>query len=77
VACSPIRDAAGAAADPQTLESGIVQAIEHRAIEDFRSLGLPFLLDGERPPLRRPPPGLGEHQDEVLEEVGLTARQEA
>jgi formyl-CoA transferase/CoA:oxalate CoA-transferase len=77
VPCSPIRDAAGAAADPQTLASGMVQALDHPAIDGFRSLGLPFLLDGERPPLRRPPPGLGEHQAEVLEELGLTARQEA
>jgi formyl-CoA transferase/CoA:oxalate CoA-transferase len=77
VACSPIRDAAGAAADPQTLASGMVQAIDHPAVEGFRSVGLPLLLDGERPPLRRPPPGLGQHQDEVLEELGLTARQEA
>jgi formyl-CoA transferase/CoA:oxalate CoA-transferase len=77
VPCSPIRDAAGAAQDPQTLASGMVQALDHPAIDGFRSLGLPFLLDGERPPLRRPPPGLGEHQAEVLEEVGLTARQEA
>jgi crotonobetainyl-CoA:carnitine CoA-transferase CaiB-like acyl-CoA transferase len=77
VACSPIRDAAAAAADPQTLASGIVQSAEHPGIDGFLSLGLPFLLDGERPPLRRPPPGLGEHQAEVLEELGLTARQEA
>jgi crotonobetainyl-CoA:carnitine CoA-transferase CaiB-like acyl-CoA transferase len=77
VACSPIRDAAGAAADAQTLASGIVQALDHPAVGGFRSVGLPLLLDGERPPLRRPPPGLGEHQAEVLEELGLTARQEA
>ena len=77
VACSPIRDAAGAAADPQTLASGMVQAIDHQTVRGYRSVGLPFLLDGERPALRRPPPGLGEHQVEVLEELGLTARQEA
>jgi formyl-CoA transferase/CoA:oxalate CoA-transferase len=77
VACSPIRDAPGAAADPQTLAAGIVQALDHPAVDEFRSVGLPLLLDGERPPLRRPPPGLGEHQAEVLEELGLTARQEA
>jgi crotonobetainyl-CoA:carnitine CoA-transferase CaiB-like acyl-CoA transferase len=77
VPCGPIRDAAGAAADPQTLASGMVQVLEHPSIEGFRSLGLPLLLDGERPPLRRPPPGLGQHQAEVLAELGLTARQEA
>lgn len=72
VPCSPIRDAAGAAGDEQTAAIGMVQALEHPAIQGFRSLGLPFLLDGERPPLRRPPPGLGEHQAEVLDELGLT-----
>jgi len=44
--------------------------------DDTRQWGPPF-WDGERPPLRRPPPGLGEHQAEVLQELGLTARQEA
>jgi crotonobetainyl-CoA:carnitine CoA-transferase CaiB-like acyl-CoA transferase len=77
VPCSPIRDAAGAADDPQTQALGIVQRLDHPAIADYRSVGLPLLLDGERPPLRRPPPGLGEHQAEVLEELGLAARQEA
>jgi formyl-CoA transferase/CoA:oxalate CoA-transferase len=73
VPCSPIHDAADAAADPQTLALGIVQELEHPAIEGFRSLGLPFVMDGERPPLRRRPPGRGEHQAEVLAELGLAA----
>lgn len=30
----------------------------------------PIRLDGGRPPLRRPPPLLGEHTDEVLSELG-------
>jgi crotonobetainyl-CoA:carnitine CoA-transferase CaiB-like acyl-CoA transferase len=77
VPCSPIRDAAAAAGDPQTAALGIVQELDHPRIPGFRSLGLPFLLDGRRPPLRRPPPALGQHQAEVLEELGLTARQEA
>ena len=50
---------------------------DHPAIDGFRSLGLPFVVDGQRPPLRRVPPALGEHQAEVLDELGLTARQEA
>jgi crotonobetainyl-CoA:carnitine CoA-transferase CaiB-like acyl-CoA transferase len=75
VPCSPIRDAAGAASEPHTGALGIVQEAAHPAIEGFRSVALPFLIDGERSPLRRPPPGLGEHQAEVLEELGI--RQEA
>jgi crotonobetainyl-CoA:carnitine CoA-transferase CaiB-like acyl-CoA transferase len=77
VPCSPIRDAAAAAHDPHLAALGMVQELDHPAIEGFRSVGLPFLIDGERPPLRRWPPGLGEHQAEVLHELGLTTRQEA
>src|SRR3546814_5286677 len=33
----------------------------------------PIRLDGERLPINRPPPRLGEHTDEVLALVGLTA----
>jgi crotonobetainyl-CoA:carnitine CoA-transferase CaiB-like acyl-CoA transferase len=28
-------------------------------------LASPVLVDGERPPIRRPPPTLGEHSEEV------------
>ncbi len=71
VPCSPIRDTAAAAGDPQTEALGIVQAVAHPAIADLRSVGLPFTIDGERPALRRPPPGLGEHDAEVRRELDL------
>jgi len=35
------------------------------------SVGLPFLLGGDRPPLRRHPPMHGEHTREVLAELGF------
>ncbi len=31
---------------------------------------LPLTLDGQRPPLRRAPPSIGEHSDELLHELG-------
>jgi crotonobetainyl-CoA:carnitine CoA-transferase CaiB-like acyl-CoA transferase len=33
--------------------------------------GAPFHYDGERPPLVRPAPTLGEHTEEVLAELGI------
>ncbi|HKF79068.1 MAG TPA: CoA transferase [Candidatus Dormibacteraeota bacterium] len=77
VPSSPIRDAAGAAGDPQTLALGIVQEADHPLVRDFRSVGLPFLVDGHRQPLRRRPPGLGEHDRDVLAELGLATPEEA
>jgi crotonobetainyl-CoA:carnitine CoA-transferase CaiB-like acyl-CoA transferase len=69
VPCAPVRDTAAAAEHPQTAALGMVQSIAHPSIAGFRSLGLPFLIDGRRPPLRRSPPELGQHQREVLEEL--------
>jgi crotonobetainyl-CoA:carnitine CoA-transferase CaiB-like acyl-CoA transferase len=35
-------------------------------------LGFPFAVDGQRPPVRRPAPRLGEHTREVLLELGIS-----
>lgn len=41
----------------QLEEVGLVQSLAHPSIGvDFKSVGLPLLLNGERPPLRRVPP---------------------
>jgi crotonobetainyl-CoA:carnitine CoA-transferase CaiB-like acyl-CoA transferase len=36
-------------------------------------LTTPLRIDGQVPPLRMPAPELGEHTDEVLTELGITA----
>ncbi len=69
VPASPISSAAEVAADPQALALGIFQSAPHRTIPGFLSVGLPVLLDGVRPPLRRCPPVRGEHTAEVLAEL--------
>ncbi len=71
VPASPIRSADEVAADPQALALGIFQTVTHPAIPRLMSVGLPFLLGGDRPPLRRHPPAHGEHTREVLTELGL------
>lgn len=70
VPCAVIRNAAEVTVDQQTRALEILQAAVHPDIPDFRSVGMPFVIDGERPPLRRVPPALGEHTQEVLRELG-------
>ena len=70
VPCSPIRDAVQVVADEQAAALGIFQAADHPRIPGYRSVAMPFLMGGSRPPLRRLPPGLGEHNREVLRELG-------
>jgi crotonobetainyl-CoA:carnitine CoA-transferase CaiB-like acyl-CoA transferase len=41
----------------------------------MRTVGIPLKLDGTPGTLRLPPPLLGEHTTEVLEEIGFTADQ--
>jgi crotonobetainyl-CoA:carnitine CoA-transferase CaiB-like acyl-CoA transferase len=71
VPASPIRSTAEVASDPQAKALGIYQTVPHPTVAEFISVGLPLLLDGERPPLRRRPPGKGEHTREVLTELGF------
>lgn len=72
VPCAPILDVAQVAELPQTLESGVLQEAAHARIPGYRALGVPFELDGVRPPARRAPPLVGEHTAEVLAEIGYT-----
>jgi crotonobetainyl-CoA:carnitine CoA-transferase CaiB-like acyl-CoA transferase len=62
VPCAPIHGLAEVLAQPQTDALGIVQRLPG---EDLELVALPLSFDGERPAIRRAPPGLGEHDDEV------------
>jgi len=65
VPCAPVHDLAEAVADEQVRALGIVQSapdLDDNA--DF--VTLPVSFDGVRPPIRRRPPRLGEHNEEVF-----------
>jgi crotonobetainyl-CoA:carnitine CoA-transferase CaiB-like acyl-CoA transferase len=58
-------------ADPQ-LQDCEYWAIQHRLyVEDHFTPQPPYRYDGERPPVTRPAPVLGEHTEEVLAELGI------
>ena len=57
--------------DPQLQDCGF-WALQFRAyIDDHFTPQAPFRFDGERPPVVRPAPTIGEHTDEVLAELGI------
>jgi len=70
VPCSQILTIDRVVAEPQTEASGMLIAAEHPRLPDYRSVGLPITWDGERPPVRRVSPLVGEHTAEILGWLG-------
>ena len=55
-------------ADPQVLARQMVAEMDHPAAGRVKVPHAAGLIDGEKPPLRRPPPTLGQHTAELLKE---------
>ncbi len=67
VPCGPVNTLADVFKDGHVLGSGILQDVEHPTAGLLQMLASPVLVDGERLPIRRPPPTLGQHTDEVAD----------
>jgi succinate---hydroxymethylglutarate CoA-transferase len=74
VPCGRINSVAEALADEQTAARQMIETVPHPTIGDLRLTGIPYKFSGTPAAVRRPPPLLGEHTEEILrEEVGLDA----
>ncbi len=74
VPCGPINTVAEALTDPHTLARGMVAIVKHPAVGDLKMVGIPFSMNGTPAAIRRAPPLLGQHTEEVLSaELGLSA----
>jgi formyl-CoA transferase len=65
----PINDYAQVLADPHTLARGMLQEVDHPVAGRIRAIGSALGHAGAEDGIRRPPPLLGEHNDEVLGEI--------
>jgi crotonobetainyl-CoA:carnitine CoA-transferase CaiB-like acyl-CoA transferase len=74
VPCGRINSVAEALADPQTTARGMIETAEHPTVGALKMLGIPFKFSETPATVRRPPPTLGQHSEEILaSELGMEA----
>lgn len=61
--------------DPQLRHLDVLHELEHPRHGKLRSIRRPVRIDGQRGQKVRPPPDLGEHTDEVLNEFGFAGQE--
>lgn len=70
VPAAPVNTVPEAVADDHVAAVGLVSEVAHPD-GPIRLVGAPLRVDGQRPGIRRAPPRLGEHNDEILRGLGL------
>jgi succinate--hydroxymethylglutarate CoA-transferase len=74
IPCGRINTVARALDDPHTAAREMVETVEHPEAGALRMLGIPFKFTGTPASVRRAPPLLGEHSEEILgRELGMHA----
>jgi crotonobetainyl-CoA:carnitine CoA-transferase CaiB-like acyl-CoA transferase len=72
VPAAPVHDLSEVVDNEQTQALGILQPIEHPRISELQLIASPISLDHQRIDHARRPPDLGEHSQEILQEIGYS-----
>jgi succinate---hydroxymethylglutarate CoA-transferase len=73
IPCGRINSVAQALSAPHTVARDMVQTVRHPTAGEVKVLGMPFRFSDTPPSIRRAPPMLGQHTEQVLgDELGLS-----
>ena len=73
IPCGRINSVAQALNDPHTAAREMVRVVKHPTAGELKLLGIPFRFSATPASVRRPPPTLGQHTEQVLrDELGLS-----
>jgi formyl-CoA transferase len=72
IPCAPVNTVSEYTDDPTLFMAGVLDKIAVLGLGDVVWPGPAFRLEGERPK-RRPAPRIGEHSDEILGSLGMSA----
>ena len=70
--CAKVNDYADVAKDPQVIHNNIIQEIEHPKAGKIKVIAAPISFSGTPVSIRRVPPTLGQHNEEILAELGYS-----
>ncbi|HMP42221.1 MAG TPA: CoA transferase [Roseiflexaceae bacterium] len=70
IPCGAVRDLKTAFDDPQVAALGLIREPEHPTAGAIRVVGPPYRMSATPPTVRTPPPILGQHTNEILQEIG-------
>jgi crotonobetainyl-CoA:carnitine CoA-transferase CaiB-like acyl-CoA transferase len=75
VPCGPIYSIDQVFADPQVKHLGIAQSVKKKDKSTLTLVGQPFLMSRTKSRIAAPPPGMGQHTNEVLKEFGFNKKE--